>query len=186
MWLRKLRDYGYKNLTNVDLYASEETYEDITYVKGEITEVPHDKEYDLIAMHHSFEHMDNPDIVLQHARSLLKKNGLLLIRIPVMGNIVWEKYHTDWYQIDAPRHSFLYTEDAISILCDRNGMCIEKVIYDSADNCMQLSEMYANTLLSLSECVAALKISRKDKRDVIKANIRHKGDQACFYIRKNN
>lgn len=181
-WLEILYRCGYKNLTNIDLYCSD-TDNPIKFVKTDFLEYKTDAIWDVIALHHSFEHMDAPDEVLEKCRRLLSDKGMLIIRIPIMGKWAWETYGVSWYQIDAPRHKYIYTEEAMSILCKRHGLKIEKVVYDSTAAQICISDMYANTDRAFLE-FDRKNISKENKKFVRYLNATNNGDQACFYIRK--
>ena len=186
-WLNSLHDIGYKNLYGVDKYAPRKNYiRGVKFVRGDVFKITKSK-FDLITLHHSFEHMDNPGEVLKYLNILIKKKGTIVIRIPVMESEAWQKYKENWYQIDAPRHFFLYTERALRMLCDQTGLEIFDIQYDSNFSQYYVSEKYMKTNDSFSD-ISRRPINESTKRMYNKwsdvANKEHKGDQAIFYIRK--
>jgi len=183
-WLMRLQDIGYTDLTNMDLYAEPPAeHNGIKYIKSDLLHTSLQEQYDLITMHHSFEHMDHPDAVLKNCYKLLKEDGLFIIRIPVMGKQAWKEYGVNWYQIDAPRHLFLYTEKALAMLLKRNGFYICNIVWDSAADQMKKSAMYRDTNLSFQD-FHKKDLNKKDYKMAKKLNSIGEGDQACFYIRK--
>jgi len=183
--LQQMRLWGFKNLTGIDPFIEN----DLSYPSGikiykqEICD--HTGKYDLIMMHHSFEHMGKPLDVLKECYRLLVYNGHLMIRIPVSDCFAYRKYGVHWYQIDAPRHLYLHTTKSISILSDEAGFEIEKIEYDSGFSQFTISEEYSRRCISGSK---DLKLSAKTKRLFQKQakilNILHDGDQACFTLKK--
>lgn len=189
-WLQKLESIGFSNLCGIDKYVPDEMLKSkCEFYKGEILEFNREggRKFDLIALHHSFEHMQDPENVLRKVKSLLNDSGICIVRIPVMGKIAWKKYKTNWYQIDAPRHAFLYTEKALELLCEKAGLKIFDIKYDSQYGQFYVSEQYSNCKKSFSQ-ICAMHMSRKDIKKYKKwsrlANKRKEGDQAIFYIKK--
>ncbi len=186
-WLYSLALCGFKDLTGVDLYAPDNNADDsISFIHGDIYDGALGK-YDLIAMHHSFEHMSDPDSVLKRATELLNENAEIIIRIPLWKSKAWDLFGTNWYQIDAPVHFFLYTEQSMQLLCERNGLKIEKVVYDSAPGQFEISEYYSateNTYNEIRELIKKNGHKKKWKKMTQQVNENGKGDQAVFYIRK--
>jgi len=186
-WLAKLADVGYQNLTGVDLYNHNKIRK-FDFIQGDIFSVPTQKKFDVITFHHSFEHMDDPQRILERCRELLEDHGMLIIRIPVMGKYAWKKYGIYWSQIDAPRHLFLYTEKSLSYLLKKCGFRITRVQYDSqAFFQMTASEIYRDTKWSMVMARKRSDIEKRNKRYeklVDKLNKMCEGDQAIFVIRK--
>lgn len=182
-WIRNLREEGFTNLTGVDLFTNEpKDMEGWKFLTGEVFN-DQLKTYDCITLHHSFEHMTEPLRVLERIKALLNTNGLCIIRIPVMESLAWDMYGVDWYQIDAPRHFYLYTVRAMRYLCKKVGMKVKKVIYDSEPTQFYISEMYQETEFDLMTILKRLDKKRETNVTLAKkANCDRKGDQAIFYI----
>lgn len=87
--------------------------------------------WDLIAFHHSFEHVPDPGRTLEHVAGLLRPSGVCLIRIPVASGDAWLRYRTDWVQLDAPRHLFLHTPESMAILARQAGLAVARFQCDS-------------------------------------------------------
>lgn len=185
-WLGQLAHAGYKNLYGVDKYADEVIAQGWNFRKGDISSAEK-IEYDFITFHHSFEHMDNPYSILQMVKSLLKSTGICIIRIPLFGKAAWRRYGIDWYQIDAPRHLFIYSEKAIKYMCKKVGLEVFKITYDSDYGQIYYSEGYKNTNLSLYELadkpISSSKLRRMQNK-ALELNKLKEGDQAIFYIKR--
>lgn len=190
-WLDKLKEIGFSNLTGVDLYESEAkgNQKEWEFISGEIFDIQNRK-FDVITLHHSFEHMKEPQKVLQKVNELLTENGICIIRIPLMGKYPWRKYKTNWVQIDAPRHFFLYHRKGMQMLVSGANFRIENIVYDSTDFQLWGSELYEKKELSLVEAQKNLsyvfpqKKLKEFKEKARTLNAKRDGDQAIFYLRR--
>lgn len=184
-WLQELHNMGFRNLNGVDKYAPQSSMR-YHFLRGEIFDISKQK-FDLITLHHSFEHMENPELVLKKIYELLEDDGTCIIRIPVMGCEAWKMYGQYWYQIDAPRHYFLYTPKALNIICRKAGLRICRVKYDSFWGQFYVSEMYKKTDKSFAEiCKMHVSDNKMHRYQLMaqEANQRRTGDQAIFIIKK--
>lgn len=64
----------------------------------------------------SFEHMTNPHEVMDSLGRLLAPKGVARIEIPVFPNIAFDMFGVNWFQLDAPRHIFLYGKKSMEIM----------------------------------------------------------------------
>ncbi|GHT68487.1 putative methyltransferase [Bacteroidia bacterium] len=194
--LQKISEWGFKNLTGIDPFIEK----DILYPSGvrvwktDIYSYPPPHQFvdnqqvtnvfDIIMLHHSFEHMDEPHKVFAQLYKLLAEDGRLLIRIPVSDSFAYRKYEVNWAALDAPRHLFLHTVRSISLLAKKHGFVLEDVIYDSGKNAFIKSEKYCRDIpLSMSMKVSASYI-RTCKKMANQFNKMRDGDQACFILQK--
>jgi SAM-dependent methyltransferase len=190
--LQILYHFGFRSLTGADAFIESDIFypNGVKIYKRTLSELQ--PSFDLIMLHHSFEHLPNPLETLLEICRLLADKKLCLVRLPVV-NFAWEKYGTNWVQLDAPRHLFLYTERSFRMLAEKAGFAVERVIYDSEAFQFWGSEQYERGIALTSE--------RGYKGDVSKSvftaeqfdewqsqaeqlNGQGKGDQACFYLRK--
>lgn len=190
-----LGELGFTSLTGVDPFVAA----DIRYANGavvlkrDLSEL--EGTFDLIMMHHAFEHMDKPLDVLIAARKRLRKDGVLLIRIPVANAAAWHTYGTNWVQLDAPRHLYLHTKRSMGILAEQAGMKLQKVVYDSMGFQYWGSEMYKAGKPLVSDpskpARASAHLFTKEKLKDFEAearlsNLDGTGDQAAFYLALDN
>jgi 2-polyprenyl-3-methyl-5-hydroxy-6-metoxy-1,4-benzoquinol methylase len=190
--LTKLSRIGFTNLTGIDPFINESKDDgSVKILKMDVFDVK--EKYDIVMMHHSLEHMFEPKKVLQQLQNILKPEGKLIIRIPVMGNYGWKKYGICWSGLDAPRHIFIPTEKALRILVDEAGFVIERFEYDSNDYVIWSSEQYQKGMAlqdpksyminpkASSFTKAQIKVFHK----IMKAeNEKGNGDTAAIYLRK--
>lgn len=191
LWI--LRESGFKNLLGVDPYIEK----DIAYLNGlkilkkNIHEL--DEKFDLIMLHHSFEHMSNPLETLQSVSGLLCENGTCLIRIPIVNSYAWEHYRENWVALDAPRHFFLHSVKSIKILAAKANLQLRDIVYDSTEFNIWGSEQYVKDVpleseLSLRRGKEKSIFSDEDitsfRQKVIVLNKEGRGDQAAFCLIK--
>lgn len=190
--LRNLYFYGFRNLTGADAFIEKDIFypNGIRVYKRRLDEI--DAEFDLIMLHHSFEHLPDPLETLREIHRLLADEKFCLIRIPV-ANYAWDKYGVNWVQLDAPRHLYLYTEKSLQILAEKAGFTVEKVVYDSEEFQFWASEYYAKDVamndpnwfeLDFEKSLFTKKQFDNWKAEAEKLNREKRGDQACFYLRK--
>ncbi|MCD9187107.1 MAG: class I SAM-dependent methyltransferase [Pyrinomonadaceae bacterium] len=190
--LRNLYFYGFHNLTGVDAFIEKDIFypNGIRIYKRSLAEI--DAEFDLIMLHHSFEHLPDPLETLREIHRLLADEKFCLLRIPV-ANYAWKKYGINWVQLDAPRHLFLYTEKSLQILAEKAGFTVEKIVYDSEEFQFWASEYYAKDIamndpnwfkLDFEKSLFTKKQFDDWKAEAEKLNAENQGDQACFYLRK--
>src|SRR3982751_6453643 len=130
--LQSLHYFGFKNVSGADAFIPK----DITHKTGVkiLKRGLEDLEpaFDLVMLHHSFEHLPGPAKSLREIHRLLADGKYVLIRVPVV-NFAWERYGVNWVQMDPPRHLFLFTEEAMRRLAENAGFHVEAVIYDSTE-----------------------------------------------------
>ena len=189
--LKQLNSAGFNNLTGVDPYINEDINcgENLNIYKKEIHDI--NSKYDIICLNHSFEHMPDQLSVLLKLESILEKNGLIIIRIPLVQNRIINKFGLNWIQFDAPRHHSLLSEKGFCNLIKKANLYIVEKYFDST------------SFVFWGSYLASLKIPLSDRRKMTyKAkvglklsivfgilysryiNFRKQGDQACFILRK--
>lgn len=187
--LRDLQIFGFRNLTGADKFIDTETFtKGLVIYRRDLDEF--DEGFDLIMLHHSFEHLPDPRFSLTAIRRLLNPGGIALIRMPVL-NFAWSKYGTDWVQLDPPRHLFIFSEAGFRRLAAVAGFDVSAVIYDSTEFQFYGSEQYRmdiaqNETRSFRGVSADSIFSQAQieewKDEAARLNAAGLGDQACFYL----
>ena len=149
-------------------------------------------QYDLIMLHHSFEHMPDPAVALAKLKNLCALGGTILLRIPVAGCLAWKRYQADWYQIDAPRHLVIPSVMGLELLAQDAGLRIRQVEFDSTAYQFACSEQYRMDIplkdprSSFLRLASSGLFSDDEKSNFAEltrqANACCGGDQACFYL----
>jgi len=198
--LRALKTLGYTALTGVDLFVDEQRIqacraEGVDFVRGTILDLPRRPEWDLIMLHHSFEHMDNPREVMDAIAGLLAEGGHALIRMPVVPNQAWTRYGIHWVGLDAPRHLIIHSRRSVEQLAAASGLKLDRMLYDSTSFQFWASELYARDVplhgegaqrgflgLAVGAVPDGLKGLAAYEAQARELNRRCEGDQAAFYL----
>lgn len=188
-----LREAGFTRLTGCDPFIERDFVAAGTIPIRKRFLRDMDGTYDLVMMHHSFEHMDDPHAVLSDVVRLLNPGGWCLIRIPVASSRAWKTYGIDWVQLDAPRHFFLHTVASVALLAQRSGLRLARTIHDSTDFQFWASEQYRqgvplfdarSYMVDRSTALFDRETIETYRRRAGELNATGEGDQACFYLCK--
>jgi SAM-dependent methyltransferase len=187
-WLREL---GFKNVLGVDRYLSAPiTYSNGLHIlKGDLSAVG--GEWDVIMLHHVFEHLPNPLEILHRIGSMLTPGGLCLIRTPIVPSYAWERYGVYWVQWDAPRHLFIHSRESLRLLAVQAGFDLIRTVDDSTAFQCWGSEQYekgiplesAASYFNNRRAFNASRIAGFE-RLARQLNAQKRGDQAAFYLQK--
>ena len=191
--LARMHNAGFRNILGVDPYIENdlELSNGIKILKKEILNV--DDDFDFIILHHSFEHMADPLLVLKKLYQILRPNRYVLIRIPVSSSYAWKEYNVNWVQLDAPRHLFLHSIDSMQLLATQTGFQIENIVFDSSAFQFWGSEQYLRNvplrsdnsyLVNPDKSIFTLEQIRIYEKKAIELNDKNEGDSACFYLYK--
>jgi predicted SAM-dependent methyltransferase len=143
--------------------------------------------FDVIMMHHSFEHMQDPEAVLQTCYDHLNPGGKLLVRCPVADAEIWKTKRELWVQLDAPRHLIIPTVAGMKNVANRVGFNLQEIEFDSSDFQFWGTLLYEHgERLDHSKINAYLNADERNKlkQKAVQYNKAGKGDQACFYLTK--
>jgi SAM-dependent methyltransferase len=188
-----LREYGFRKLVGVDPYIDH----DISYPNGvRVLKRSLDDmsgPFDVVMFHHSFEHLADPRATLRRVHEVLVRGSCALIRMPVVGK-AWRDYGVDWFQLDAPRHLFLFSEQGFRDLATSAGFVVEGVTYDSTELQFWVSEQYRHDIPLFDHrsyyVDPEASMFTPDQisswiRQADSLNAAESGDQAAYYLRKS-
>jgi SAM-dependent methyltransferase len=190
--LQNLYHFGFRKITGADAFIKSDIFypNGINIYKRPLSEIK--DSFDLVMLHHSFEHFPDPLESLREIYKLLPHARFCLIRIP-LASFAWQKYGINWVQLDPPRHLFLFTEKSFRGLAEKAGFSVEKVVYDSESFQFFGSEQYLRDIAmnderayrgNVAESIFAPAQLREWEREAEILNEKQQGDQACFYLRK--
>ncbi|VVB70780.1 Ubiquinone biosynthesis O-methyltransferase [uncultured archaeon] len=133
-YLIKLKEKGIEAV-GVEPYNFDEEYAKkmgLTIYKNSLnkTNFP-DKSFDGIRMSHVFEHISNPEEVLNESKRILKDDGKIIISTPNSNSWAFRWFKKNWYALDSPRHVYLYSPENLELLAKKNGLKVEKVFFES-------------------------------------------------------
>ena len=191
--LLQMRQAGYTRLLGVDPFIESaiDYANGVRIIRGELADLR--GEFDLVMMHHAFEHVPDPAGTLREIARLLAPRGTALIRIPVADSHAWRTYGTNWVQLDPPRHLFLHTHKSMEILAAAARLRIRDVVHDSWGIQFWGSEQYLRDIplrdpSSVDVDPARSMFTAEELRQFTAhaeaLNATGEGDMAAFYLRK--
>lgn len=80
-----------------------------------------DEFFDIITLYHILEHVVDPRKLLEEVYRILKKEGLIIIQIPVIDSVVYKIFRNKWRQFRIPEHTFYFSRKTISLLLKEVG-----------------------------------------------------------------
>lgn len=192
--LRKLQHAGCRNLVGVD-----------PFLPTDRTPGPHlrllarslgslaGERFDRIMFHHSLEHMPDTLDALATASRLLRRDGVCIVRLPVVSCEAWSLYGTNWVELDAPRHFFLHTPRSIEVAAQRCGLRVDHTTFEPLGMAYWGSEMYrrgltlfdgeAGNMRSPHSVFSTPELNAFDRR-ARQAVRQGRGGPAAFYLRR--
>lgn len=144
--IRDMHDLGYRHVSGIDpfLAADVRHANGVTVQRRSVAETH--GTYDVVMLHHAFEHMPAPAATLRDLSRLLAPGGRLLIRIPVAGSYAWRQFGVHWVNLDAPRHLFLHTAESMRLLASAAGLSVTRLTFDGNPSQFIASEQYARDI----------------------------------------
>lgn len=182
--LKHLYACGYRNLTGIDPFLDKSTQvSGIQLLKLNIENL--NGSYDLIMLHHSLEHTEQPLSTLKQIARLLSPQGIALVRIPVAGTWAWQTYGEHWVQLDAPRHLLIPSMKGMQYLIHNAGLSLESINFDSDRFQITGSEknLLDNSFYDDSKKLFSVKQLKEFDQKAHRLNAENSGDQACFWLK---
>lgn len=193
LWLRSLSELGFTNLYGADPFIDADVNESSVRIqKRTIHELKDSQKYNLIRSNHSFEHMPDQYETLIKIHELLVPNGFCTIAMPVKTETIWDRYGTNWIQIDAPRHLIIHTVASFTNLARRAGFEVINVTFNSTAFQFWGSEQYLRDMplkseksysLSPRNSIFSREMIRRYHHEAEQLNRESQGDQAIFVLR---
>lgn len=184
--LKELHAAGFTDLTGVDPFLPESVQANgLRLLNTTLDKVQ--GSFDIVMMHHSLEHVDNPRGVLTQIRSKLAPGGIVLIRIPLAQSWAWDEYGPNWVQLDPPRHFTLFSRAGFENAAALTGWQVADVRYDSSRFQMTGSVVKArgvNVHADFSTVDTAFSADELSEYDELseRLNREKRGDQAAFFL----
>ena len=106
-----------------------------------------DNYFDAIRLYHVIEHLDEPVLCLRLIKKKLKRKGELIIGTPNMESIVSKLFKSHWYNLDSPRHFFLFSPATLGRLVEKEGFRVKKIEFCSAGGIAGSLQYYMGDIL---------------------------------------
>lgn len=89
---------------------------------GRVEEIAFPEEsFDIIILFHVLEHLDDPSNVLKKVKTLLKKDGYLLIEVPNIESFESRLFRSKWVGISAPLHLYHFSRKSLKSMLEKCG-----------------------------------------------------------------
>ncbi|WP_291959752.1 class I SAM-dependent methyltransferase [Maribacter sp.] len=130
----ELNDQARTKASNKDLIV----YESLNHLQNQ--------KFEVITLWHVLEHLPNLEDQIKNIKSLLKKNGTLIIAVPNYKSYDAQYYKEFWAAYDTPRHLWHFSQTAMKKLFQNENMFVEKTLpmYFDSYYVSLLSEKYKN------------------------------------------
>ena len=90
-----------------------------------------DNSIDYIYSYHAFEHIYNIDEAMAHCSSILAKDGIFKLCVPVSDGLVPRLFKEFWYDLGVPIHKQIFTISGLEFLAERHGFEVKNFKYNS-------------------------------------------------------
>lgn len=135
--------------------------------------------FDVITLWHVLEHIHTLDETLARLKSLLRKNGLLVIAVPNLKSYDAQVFQEYWAAYDVPRHLYHFSPDTLKILMTKHQFEIQEI------HPMPFDAYYASLLSTKyqkgnTQYLKAVKVGWKSNQGITKDN---KASSLIYLIR---
>ncbi len=90
------------------------------------------RRFDVITLWHVFEHLPEPQRVLERLHQLLAPEGLLILAVPNLASLQARWFGGRWLGLDAPRHLFHYSPRVLRRMLLDGGYQIQRQMFGSS------------------------------------------------------
>ena len=124
-FLRWLERLGCQNLYGFEPYIDNEVNKgSIRILKTDLLSYDGNECFDVITMIHSLEHVYEQKETIKKIYSLLNNGGKVVLQLPFFSKYYWNKYGTDLYTLDPPRHFYIHTYDSLVGMMKKIGFSL--------------------------------------------------------------
>lgn len=107
-----------------------------------------DNYFDAIRLYHVIEHLDDPSLCLSLINKKLKKNGELIMGTPNIESLISKIFGPYWYNLDSPRHLFIFSPRTLKKLVEKNGFSVRKIEFCSAGGIIGSIQYFINDIFN--------------------------------------
>lgn len=109
--------------------------------------VKQDKKFDLIILNHTLEHLKKPQKVIEKISKIVNNSGYIYIDLPNYGSLSANLLKGHWPMLLPKEHLWHFTEKALKILLEKNGL---EIIYkEKASGIWDFADPYSGVISSL-------------------------------------
>lgn len=120
--LKELYHLGYKNVYGNDIEKPENLPSYIEFFKGSMSAHPIKPGFfDFVSLFHVFEHLPEPNRVIDNMVEMIKPGGMLYIVYPDAQSRQCKTYGENWFHLDPPRHLHLVPSSKLIASIEAKG-----------------------------------------------------------------
>jgi 2-polyprenyl-3-methyl-5-hydroxy-6-metoxy-1,4-benzoquinol methylase len=97
-------------------------------VYSSLEQLPHNKKYSIITLWHVLEHIIDLNHTLDTLKSLLTKDGAIIIAVPNPGSYDAKHYKEYWAGYDVPRHLYHFTPESFKYLMKKHKLTLVETL----------------------------------------------------------
>lgn len=102
---------------------------------GELSRVHFsDNFFQVIRLHHVLEHIYDPIAVMKEIRRIIREDGCLMITVPNIQSLGFKVFNKFWWNLDLPRHIFLYCPQTLAFLAEKTGFQLLRLVHQKAQS----------------------------------------------------
>ncbi|PLX28274.1 hypothetical protein C0581_02970 [Candidatus Parcubacteria bacterium] len=90
------------------------------------------RKVDLVTLNQVLEHLSDSHMALDNVSDTLKQGGVLYINTPNHDSFVAKLFKTYWYNLDAPRHMFIFSPKSLQKILEGKGFDVHRVYTSSS------------------------------------------------------
>ncbi|MFA5406138.1 MAG: class I SAM-dependent methyltransferase [Candidatus Nanoarchaeia archaeon] len=124
----------------------------------DINKMPKKNYFDVVTLFHVLEHISNPKKFLLDIKSLLKKNGSLVIEVPNINSFEAKIFKSSNIYLGVPVHFYQFSEQSLRFLLESVGFIVKSVKYNWAS-----PQAYTFSFIHLLEKTFNFRINVKTK-----------------------
>jgi len=87
-----------------------------------------DSTFDVVVMWDVLEHVHRPKDTLLEIRRVLKRDGVLVLRVPLLDSWDRQLFGRYWAGWDAPRHLTLFSKETLRLMLAQSGFSMERTM----------------------------------------------------------
>jgi len=96
------------------------------FIKSTIEKLHFNKKFDVVSLFHVLEHFANPKKVLLKTKGFLKKDGILVIEVPLVDNLTAKFLGKDYFAYQDKTHRRFFSKKEIINLINESGLKIKR------------------------------------------------------------
>ena len=97
------------------------------YIYPSIQYVPKNQKFGIITLWHVLEHIHDLSNTIETLKSLLEKNGRLVIAVPNPNSYDAKYFKSHWAAYDVPRHLYHFTQDSMKYMLKKHNLKLENI-----------------------------------------------------------